>query len=240
VIAKERPTPLLEVRGLNKSYGQVEALAAVSFSVGRGEVVGLIGPNGAGKTTLLECLAGLLSRDAGDVVLTHDSVSGTTSPATCFYVPDGIAPWESRRVDWTLQFFAALHGRSADTRQVVEELALGALLHQSMGSLSRGQRKRVLIAMGLLTGAPLLLLDEPFDGLDVRQARDIARVLRARAAGGRAMLLSIHQLADAARVCDRMVLLSGGRIVGAGTLDELRQAAGLADASLEEIFLALT
>jgi ABC-2 type transport system ATP-binding protein len=94
----------------------------------------------------------------------------------------------------------------------------------------------------LLTPQPLLMLDEPFDGLDLRQTRDVMGVLRAHAAAGRTLFLSIHQLGDAARVCDRLVLLSGGRIVGEGTLADLRDKADLRDdaAGLEEVFLALT
>ena len=98
----------------------------------------------------------------------------------------------------------------------------------------------MLTAIGLLTPQPLLLLDEPFDGLDLRQTREVMDVLRGHAARGRTLFLSIHQLTDAARICDRFVLLSGGRVVGEGTLDELREAAGVEGGGLEEVFLALT
>jgi ABC-2 type transport system ATP-binding protein len=100
-----------------------------------------------------------------------------------------------------------------------------------IGALSKGQRKRALLAIGLLTPQPILLADEPFDGLDLRQTREVAQALRDYAAQGRTMFLSIHQIADAARVCDRFVLLSGGRAVGEGTFD---------GRDLEEVFLALT
>ena len=106
--------------------------------------------------------------------------------------------------------------------------------------LSKGELKRLLLALGLLPPHPLLLLDEPFDGLDFRQTRDVMALLRDTRAQGRTLFLSIHQLNDAARICDRLVLLSRGRVVGEGTLDELRAAAGLADGGLEEVFLALT
>ena len=106
-------------------------------------------------------------------------------------------------------------------------------------------RQRALLAIGLLIPRPILLADEPFEGLDLRQSRDVAQTLRTHAAAGRTMFLSIHQIGDAARVCDRFVLLSGGRVCGEGTLPELsslaaaRGATGAAD-DLEEIFLALT
>jgi ABC-2 type transport system ATP-binding protein len=97
-----------------------------------------------------------------------------------------------------------------------------------------------MLAVGLLAPHPLLLLDEPFDGLDFRQTRGVMDVLRSYPAQDRTLFLSIHQLADAARVCDRLVLLSKGRVVGEGTLPELRTQTGLAEGGLEEIFLALT
>jgi ABC-2 type transport system ATP-binding protein len=109
-----------------------------------------------------------------------------------------------------------------------------------MGTLSKGQRKRVLLAAALLTPQPLVLMDEPFDGLDLRQIREVTPLLKAHAGRGRTLLVSLHQLVDAGRVCDRLVLLSGGRLVAQGTLDELRQRVGLPHATLEEIFLALT
>jgi len=133
----------------------------------------------------------------------------------------------------------------ADLRdRVVEELDVAPLLDATIGSLSKGQRKRALLAIGLLMPHPLLLADEPFDGLDLRQSRDVARTLRSYASAGRTMFLSIHQIRDAARVCDRFVLLSGGRARGEGTIRELAALAAArgsdAGEDLEEVFLALT
>jgi ABC-2 type transport system ATP-binding protein len=128
----------------------------------------------------------------------------------------------------------------ARVAEVARALDLTALTVQRLGTLSKGQRKRVLIALSLLTPQPLLLLDEPFDGLDLRQIREVGPLLRRVAADGRALVLSIHQLHDAARVCDRLVLLSDGRVVGEGTLDDLRARSGKPEADIEEVFLALT
>ena len=106
---------------------------------------------------------------------------------------------------------------------------------------SKGELKRVMLALALLSPHPLLLLDEPFDGLDFRQTRDVMDLLRTYPQErGQTLFLSIHQLTDAARVCDRLVLLSDGRVAGEGTLDELRRSAGLSEGGLEEVFLALT
>jgi len=142
-------------------------------------------------------------------------------------------------LDFTIGFFG---GDPARLSELVKRLDLNRLLHQPIGTLSKGQRKRVLLAIGLLAPQPVLLADEPFDGLDLRQTRDVAALLRAQATRGRTLFLSIHQITDAARVCDRFVLLSGGRVRGEGSLEELSTAAAYRTAppDLEEVFLALT
>lgn len=227
---------LFEVHGLSKRFGTIAALSDVSFHVRAGEVLGLIGPNGAGKSTLFECLAGVLPSDHGEI-----RANGRPISSLLFFVPDGIAPWTEQSVRWVLDFTIGFFGGQASLRdEVIEQLDLRPLLRQPIGALSKGQRKRVLLSIGLLTPQPALLIDEPFDGLDLRQARDIAMALRAHASRGRTLFLSIHQISDAARFCDRFVLLSGGRVVGEGTVQELAATALASDLSLEEVFLALT
>jgi ABC-2 type transport system ATP-binding protein len=231
---------MLNVHGLAKRYGDFWALRGASFAICAGEILGLVGPNGSGKTTLLECLAGLLSIDGGHI-RPDDPLVPRKRRNVLFYMPDGIVPWPEQTVGWTLRFSASIQGMARDeVAKVARLLDLIALEGQRVGTLSKGQRKRLLIALALLTPQPLLLLDEPFDGLDLRQTRDLAPLLRHVASTGRALVLSIHQLHDATRVCDRLVFLSDGRVVGEGTLDELRARAGLPGADVEEVFLALT
>ena len=171
-------------------------------------MLGLIGPNGAGKSTLFECLAGVLPSDSGVMRAGGRPVGARERPSLLFYVPDAIAPWPAQSVRWALDFtIGFLGGRAALRDEVIEQLDLRPLLHQAIGTLSKGQRKRVLLGIGLLTPQPALLIDEPFEGLDLRQARDIAAALRSHAARGRTLFLSIHQISDAARFCDRFVLL---------------------------------
>lgn len=237
---------LFEVSGLSKRFRQIAALSSVSFHVREGEVLGLIGPNGAGKSTLFECLAGVLPSDSGTVRAGGKPLKPSEIVDLLFYVPDAIAPWPDQPVRWALDFVIGFfHGQTELRDQVIDQLDLRSLLHQPIGTLSKGQRKRVLLAIGLLTRQPVLLIDEPFEGLDLRQARDIAAALRIHAARGRTLFLSIHQIADAARFCDRFILLSNGRVCGEGTVDELASLAAGRDASkdyqnLEEVFLALT
>jgi ABC-2 type transport system ATP-binding protein len=230
---------LVKVEGVTKRFKNRRVLDDVSFSVRQGEVLGLIGPNGAGKTTLFECLSGLLAANGGIIKSQGQALPPSHRKQTLFYLPDAILPWAEQTVKWVLSFFEKLYGR-ANVSELSEPLRLNEVMNSRIGSLSKGELKRTLLALGLLTPHPLLLLDEPFDGLDLRQTRDVMTLLRNHAATGRTLMLSIHQLVDAGRVCDRLVLLSGGRVVGEGTIDELRARANLTDGGVEEIFLALT
>ena len=234
-------TTLLTVDQLTKTFGSRCVLSDVSFTVFTGEVLGLIGPNGAGKTTVLECLAGLLPLTSGSLKGGDKSVPLTKRKDLLFYMPDGIVPWPEQSVRQVLQFFEKLYGSGADKlNALVDALRLQELRRARVGTLSKGERKRLMLAVGLLTSQPLLLLDEPFDGLDLRQTREVMTLLRKESATGRALLVSIHQLNDAAKVCDRLVLLNDGRRVAEGTLAALQAQANVRDGGLEEIFLALT
>ncbi|HMD33574.1 MAG TPA: ABC transporter ATP-binding protein [Vicinamibacterales bacterium] len=229
----------LRVDDYTKTYRAVRALDRASFGVRPGEILGLIGPNGAGKTTLFECVAGVLPLDAGTLRHGDRLVSLNDRASLIFYMPDGIAPWPAQRLGWAIDFTIGFFGGDAGRRDtVIRELDLAPLLDARIGTLSKGQRKRALLGIALLTPHPFLLVDEPFDGLDLRQTREVAGVLRAHATAGRTLFLSIHQISDAERVCDRFVLLSGGRVRGEGTLEELKRHA--AGTGLEEVFLALT
>ena len=215
----------LAVAQLSARRGTRQVLTDVSFTAHRSEILGVIGPNGAGKTTLFECVAGLLPFDSGKV--DNDLL---------FYVPDAIRPWPDQTVRWTLELTARMFETRLD-ETLLDDLDLIALQHATVKSLSKGEAKRLDIAIGLAVPRIVLLLDEPFDGLDLRQTRQVMDILRRDAANGRTLVLSIHQLSDAARACDRFLLLDHGKSVAEGTLDELTSKNG---PTLEEVFLALT
>jgi len=237
----QRAPRLLQVAALSKRYGDQHALADVAFDIRAGEVLGLIGPNGAGKTTLLEALAGLLPVDAGEVRWRDAPVPVRRRREVMFYLPDGLRPWEEQFTWRVLAFFAAAHGRTEDNvAATIDAVGLAPVLGKRVLTLSKGYGRRLMLALALLTPQPLLLMDEPFDGFDLRQTREVMALIRRVAAGGRTLVLAIHQLADAERVCDRFVLLADGAVRGVGTLDELRAKTGLAAAGLEDVFLALT
>jgi ABC-2 type transport system ATP-binding protein len=231
--------PLLAVRGMTKRYGELAALDGVDFDVRLGEILGVIGPNGAGKTTLMECLTGLQAVDGGDVRFAGEPLPAASRRAAMFYLPDGISPWGDQPVWRVTGLFREMFGFSlASERLVARRLELGPALGKRVDDLSKGYRRRLLLALALLTPQPILILDEPFDGFDLRQTLQ-AMVLLREVARDRALILSIHQLRDAERICDRLLLLAAGRKLAGGTLGELAAQAGV-NGSLEEVFLGLT
>jgi len=231
----------MQVESLAKRYGDQRALTDISFAVNAGEVLGLIGPNGAGKTTLMQAIAGTIAPDDGHILWRGTPLPLPRRREFLFYLPDGVRPWEDQYVARVTELFAAIYGRSqAFLAQTIHALGLGPVLRKRIVELSKGYARRLLLALALLTPQPLLLMDEPFDGFDLRQTRDIMNVLREVAGAGRTLVLAIHQLRDAARVCDRFVLLAEGRVRGVGTLAQLQAQAGQTTADLEDVFLALT
>ena len=232
---------IMDVTGLCKRFGDERALSDISFSLEPGEVLGLIGPNGAGKTTLMEAIAGIQPVDAGEVRWNGNALPLPKRREVLFYLPDGLRPWEDQHVARVLAFFAAAYRRpERAVGEIIATLGLPGVLRKRVRELSKGYGRRLMLALALITPHPVLLMDEPFDGFDLRQTREIMAVMRAVAAGGRTLVLAIHQLIDAERVCDRFVLLADGRLRGIGTLEELRGRAGHRAAGLEEVFLALT
>ena len=234
---------MLTVKQLSKRFRDLQALTEISFSIPDKSIAGIIGPNGAGKTTLLLCLAGFLPADGGAIQWNGEAVTKASAfREVIFLVEDAIRPHAQVSVDCVLRFYACAFRRPQQYRDnLIEQLALRTFLQSRISELSKGAAKRFLIAVALLSTQPVLMLDEPFDGLDLKQTRELVPMLQSVSAEGRTLILSIHQLRDAERVCDRFVLLNNGRLAGAGTLSELQTITSRAQSSgLEEIFLALT
>jgi ABC-type multidrug transport system ATPase subunit len=232
---------MIQIIGLSKRYGEQRALIDVSFDVHPREVLGLIGPNGAGKTTLLETIAGIVAADAGYVHWHGAPLSPAHRRDAIFYLPDGLRPWDDQFAIRVVEFFASVYGHGqARVAETVRLVGLAPALHKRVSSLSKGYGRRLMLALALLTPQPVLLMDEPFDGFDLRQTHEIMGVIRDVASRGRGLVLAIHQLIDAERICDRFVLLADGQVRGIGTLNELCARTGKASARLEDVFLALT
>jgi len=233
--------PLLRVFDLALRRGGRPVLRGVSFELLAGEVLAVLGPNGAGKTTLLEAVTGLRSVDAGSVSWQGQPLKGLAAAARVFsFLLDEAELPEEVSVA-TLLRHARQCGRASTSLAdaLTAALALEPLRFARGRELSRGERRRVALFQALCTTRPVVVLDEPLGVFDPQQQRGILKLLRGRAASGTALLLSVHQMADAEKVADRFLLLSDGRALACGTLDELRAKAGCPGGALEAVFLAL-
>lgn len=231
------------VRELWRRYGDHAAVAGVDFAVAPGEVVGLLGPNGAGKTTTLRVLATLIRPTSGSATVGGVDVVAqpVAARAKLGFLTGDTGLYERLRPAELLRYFGALHGMPEDAlRTRIEELqgALGidTFAQQPCGTLSTGQTQRVSLARALLHDPPVLVLDEPTNGLDILSAQFLLGLLRRERARGKAILLSTHLMADVELVCDRVLLLHEGRIRDRGTVAELTQRHG--GASLAEAVLS--
>jgi ABC-2 type transport system ATP-binding protein len=237
-------SPPLGVHQLSKKFGKFVALDDVSLSVSPGEIVGLLGPNGAGKSTLMKCITGLLRPTSGSVHIGDAPARSSEANGKIGYIPevpsvyDLLTPWEH------MQFTALAFGLR-DWKPVAEDLLerfdLDDKRNSLAGELSKGMRQKILIACALLHQPALYLFDEPTVGLDPQAQRELTDEMRRLRAEGAALLVSTHILAQIERLADRAVILNHGKIVAAGTLDELRQTYNLpVNSALEDVFLQVT
>jgi len=224
----------ISVRGLRKTYGQLEAVKGIDFEVAAGEVFGLLGPNGAGKTTTVEILEGLRPRTDGEVsVLGYDPDRqknqlkdriGVCLQAT--NLPDKI------RVGEAVDLFAAFYTRTVNSEQLLGRLQLWERRNQFYGTLSGGQKQRLAIALALINDPQLLFLDEPTTGLDPQVRLEIRSLIEELRSEKRTILLTTHYIEEAEKLCDRVAIVDEGRIVAIGSPREL-QDKNLGQSSIE-------
>jgi ABC-2 type transport system ATP-binding protein len=225
---------MIEVQNLTKRYGQHVALDGVSFSVGRGEVVGFLGPNGAGKSTTMRILTTFIAATSGTVRVGGDCVFEQPMRVRkrLGYMPENNPlPLDLRVADY-LKFRAQLkrlaNGDSAKRiAGVMEQCGVADVAGRFIGQLSRGYRQRVGMADALLGKPELIVLDEPTAGLDPNQVRSVRKLVR-DLAGGHTVLISSHILSEIEMTCDRVVILHEGRLLASGALDELMAKANAA------------
>jgi ABC-2 type transport system ATP-binding protein len=220
---------MIEVQGLTKRYGAQVGVEEISFSVREGEIVGFLGPNGAGKTTTMRVLTGFLQPTAGSVrVAGHDvSTDSLAARASLGYLPESAALYPELRVREYLAYRARLEGvRGTDVRrrvdEAIERCLLAEVAHRKVDNLSKGYRQRTALAGALVHQPPVLVLDEPTVGLDPMQIIKIREMIR-ELGRERAVLLSTHILPEVDAVCDRVLIIDRGRIVGEGEPQELRR-----------------
>jgi ABC-2 type transport system ATP-binding protein len=219
---------MLRLSHVSKRFGAVQALADCSFSVPRGRMLGFLGPNGAGKTTAMRAVFGLVSHDAGELLWDGRAI-GLAERLRFGYMPEERGLYPRMPVGEQLAYFGCLHGldegaaRAAAARWL-ERLGLSDRLGAKVEELSHGNQQRAQLAAALLHEPELLVLDEPFAGLDPVAVHTLAEVLRGEAARGAAVLFSSHQLELVEDICEEVAIIDRGRIVATGDVSALRRA----------------
>lgn len=216
----------LELRDLRRSFGELVAVDDLSFSVPAATMFGFVGRNGAGKTTTMRIICGLSAAQAGTVLWDGRPIDARARERIG-YMPEERGLYPKMRIGDQLEYFAVLHGAShesarAAARAWLERLGLGERVSARVEELSHGNQQRVQLAAALVHGPDLLILDEPFAGLDPIATDDMAEVLRAEAARGAPVIFSSHQLELVERLCDAVAIIDHGRLVACGPVDELR------------------
>ncbi|MCA9000374.1 MAG: ABC transporter ATP-binding protein [Planctomycetes bacterium] len=232
--------------GVTRRFGELEAVKGLNLAIEPGEVVGLLGPNGAGKSTTVRMLVGLLAPSEGAIRIAGVSVAQDPIGAKKHigYVPDGAPLYPNLSPNQLLNLVTGLYSVPEDlakarSKHLLEQFDLAGRADDPVGQFSRGMRQKVALACALVHRPKLLILDEPLSGLDAPSASLIKEVLRGWADDGGAVLYTSHLLDVVERVCDRMIVIDRGQIVGEGSLEALRQQSGNSG-TLEQVFLKLS
>lgn len=229
---------MIEVKGLTKRYGPIEAIDDISFGVEKGEIVGFLGPNGAGKTTMMRILTGFVSATRGTAVVAGFDVHKKPLEVKRLvgYLPENVPLYPEMLVRSYLRYVAEIKGLSrSDARsevgRVMERCGVVSIADRTIRHISKGYRQRVGLAQSLIGNPPVLILDEPTVGLDPKQIISIRQTIK-ELADEHTVLLSTHILPEVAMICGRVIILNQGRIVAQEAMADL---AG--DRSLEEVFI---
>ena len=236
---------MIEVKGLVKNFGKLRAVDGISFTVNRGDILGFLGPNGAGKSTTMKMITGFLAPTAGTVFVDgHDVVSDSLAVRQRIgYLAESAPAYPEMTVGEFLRFIAEIRGfrspveSAARIRRVVDLCHLNGVSRQTIETLSKGFKQRVGFAQALLHDPPVLVLDEPTDGLDPNQKNEVRAIIKNMSAE-KAVILSTHILEEVEAICNRVIIISRGRVMVDETPAALR--ARQPGARLDDIFRSLT
>ena len=232
---------MLKIDHLTKTYGEKKAVDDLSLHIQAGEIYGFIGHNGAGKTTTLKSVAGILQFDAGEITVCGKSIR--TQPIECkrdmAYIPDNPDLYEYMTGIKYLNFIADIFGVSAEDRQerirkYADLFELTADLAQPIAAYSHGMKQKLAVISAWLHAPKLIIMDEPFVGLDPKAAHLLKGMMRELCESGGAIFFSTHVLEVAEKLCDKVAIIKGGKLIRSGTMEEVK-----GDDSLEEVFLEL-
>ena len=235
---------MIKVENLVKAFGPKLAVNDVSFTVGRGEVLGFLGPNGAGKSTTMRMITGFIPPTSGRVPIGgHDIVDEPLAAKRLFgYLPENAPGYADMSVHGFLNFCAELRGLQGDARKsavhrAVELCFLENVLYQSIDTLSKGYKHRTCLAQSLIHDPEVLVMDEPTDGLDPNQKHEVRNLIK-RMGENKAIIFSTHILEEVEAACTRVIIIDRGRIVANGTPQELK--ARSPEGRLEDVFRSIT
>lgn len=234
----------LKISNLSKNFGDIRAVDNINFTAAAGEIIALLGPNGAGKSTLMNMITGYLAPTSGQIEILGRSISDAPLAAknAIGFLPEGAPLYPDLSVRNFLNYMAELRGFSAaDKKKRIEEIAalanIDTVMEQKIETLSKGYLRRVGFAQSILSDPPLLLLDEPTDGLDPNQKEHIRSLIN-RMGKNKTILISTHLLEEAQTICNRIIIINKGQIVADGCLNDILKQ-NKTD-SLEKVFKKLT
>lgn len=232
---------MISVRSLTKNFGARQAVKGVTFDVAKGEVLGFLGPNGAGKTTTMRMITGFLAPTAGTAVINGNDIQADPVAArrSLGYLPESAPSYGDMTVQAFLRFIAEMRGFTGTTRdaaadRAIERCFLTGVRHQTIETLSKGYRQRTGFAQAILHDPPVLIMDEPTDGLDPNQKHVVRNMIK-EMAREKAIVLSTHVLEEVDALCTRVIIISSGTLVANQTPDALKK-----QGALEQVFRKLT
>jgi ABC-2 type transport system ATP-binding protein len=238
---------VISVKNLSKYFGEVKAVNSINFEVKAGEVFGLLGPNGAGKTTTIKLLLGLLEPLGGEMRIfgLDPEKEDVKIKQRIGYVAEEPLIFKSLTPRDLFKFIASIRGMDdmvASKRgyEYLESLEALPYYHKLIATLSHGNKQKVQIIAAIIHEPELLILDEPLSGLDAKSVKVVKEIIKIHTQDGGSVLFSTHIMEIAEELCDRIAILNKGKIVGIGTIDELRHQADKVGAGLEDVFLRLT
>jgi ABC-2 type transport system ATP-binding protein len=238
---------MIRLTNLTKKYGKFTAVDGINLEIRRGELFGFLGPNGAGKTTTMRMIAGILQPTSGRIEIAGDDVAANPLKAKSRlgFIPDRPFVYDKLTGAEFLRFVAALYGQDGEAveRRMEELLDLFELMpwkDELVESYSHGMRQKLIISSALLHRPEVIVVDEPMVGLDPKGQKFLKDLFRAFVERGGTVLMSTHTLDTVEEMCDRIGIISGGRILACGSMTEVREQTAGGDARLEELFLKLT
>jgi sodium transport system ATP-binding protein len=233
---------VIEASALCKRFGAIHAAREVSFVARNGEITGMLGANGAGKSTCLRMLYGVLTPDSGHACIDGIDILGETSKARAHLgvLPPAAGLYNNLTARENIEYFGALHGMQKQllksrTALLAQALGMESFIERRAKGFSQGQKIKVALARALIHDPGNVVLDEPTNGLDVMAIRNLREMLLSLKAQGRCVLFSSHVMQEVAALCDRVIIIGGGKVLADATVEEIRTRSGAA--SLEEAFL---